>query len=290
LKYVSADKNKFAKLMHKKVVLIPIVCLFLILIGGISFLIYDTLQKGQYEGYSSTTTKITTEWSSTKPYDTSTTLQPVYNHKIIKRKDWEINDSFAITGKYKLISPVNKIILLTTVTSQCDTEKSCMEFINGLQQYAYPEYDDIRENFIIALDGTIFEGRGFERESETTCESDKITCYNNKAISISFVQSSEDDYEVNERQKSAYCQFIKEEQDNKLIDFTFTAFNHNNLISTTVDDESYEKLKECYNLHNSCKLKFTFLYHKFSHMCHAKFCVVTACAKNNNLQTLTYSS
>lgn len=256
LKNVPADKNKFAKLMQKKVVLIPIVCLFLILIGGISFLIYDTLQKRQYEGYSTTTIKITTDSSSTKQYDT--TSQPVYNHKIIKRKDWEINDSFPITGKYKLISPVNKIILITLVTSQCDTEKSCMEFINGLQQYAYPEYDDIRENFIIALDGTIFEGRGFERESETTCESDKITCYNNKAISISFVQSSEDDYEVNERQKSAYCQFIKEKQDNKLIDFTFTAFNHNNLISTTVDDESYEKLKECCNLHNNSKLKFTF--------------------------------
>jgi hypothetical protein len=230
----------------------------LILIGGITFLIYETVKKQQHEELSST---ITTE-NSTNSYDTTTTIQPVINRKIVKRKDWKSIDSFAITGKYKLISPVNKIILLTTVTSHCDTEESCMEFINDQQQFVYPGYDDIRENFIIALDGTIFEGRGFEHEGETTCESDKITCYNNKAISISFVQSSANDYEVNEKQQSAYCQFIKEKQDIRLIDSTFNAFNHNNLISTTVDDASFGKLKECCNLLDDS----TF----YIHMCYAK--------------------
>ncbi|KAL7021285.1 hypothetical protein ACKWTF_011824 [Chironomus riparius] len=247
LKYMSVDEHKLFKLLKKKALLIPIICLFLILIGGISFLIYDTLKNEQHEGFSSTTTAEIIK--STTPYDT--TSEPVINHKIIKRNDWKTNDSFPITGKYKLISPVNKIILLTTVTSQCDTEESCIEFINEQQQYAYPEYDDIRENFIIALDGTIFEGRGFEREGETTCESDKITCYNNKAISISFVQSSTKDYEVNDKQQSAYCQFIKQKQDMRLIDYTFTAFNHNNLISTTAQDGSFGKLKECCDLHNN---------------------------------------
>lgn len=254
LKYMSLDKNRLTKIFRKKALLIPIIFVFLIMIGGISFLIYESVRKGQYEGFSSSTstTKII-DSTSTTSYDTTTSSQPVINHKIVKRNDWKTNDSFPITGKYKLISPVNKIILLTTVTSHCDTEESCMEFVNEQQQKAYPEYDDIRENFIIALDGTILEGRGFEREGETTCESDNITCYNNKAISISFVQSSVEDYEVNEKQQSAYCQFIKNKQDTKLIDYNVTAFNHNNLVSTTVDDKSFGNLKECCNLHNNSK-------------------------------------
>lgn len=266
---MSLDKNGFSKIIHKKAFLIPIVFVFLIIIGGISFLIYESVRKGQYEGFSSTTstTKII-DSSSTTSYETTTSLQPVIIHKIVKRNDWKTNDSFPITGKYKLFSPVNKIILLTTVTSHCDTEESCMQFVNEQQQNAYPGYDDIRENFIIALDGTILEGRGFEREGETTCESDNITCYNNKAISISFVQSSAENYEVNEKQQSAYCQFIKDKQDTKLIDFTVTAFNHNSLISTTVDDMSFGKLKECCNLHNNSE----FFYYKLSHICYTKFC------------------
>ncbi|XP_070503370.1 uncharacterized protein [Chironomus tepperi] len=173
LKYMLVDRKKIATLMQNKAFLISIICLILILTVAISFLIYGSMKKEQYEEFSSTTTTEKIGSNSTTLYDTTTPLPPVNNHKLVKRKNWITSDSFPIAGKFKLIPPVNKIILLTTSTSQYDTEES-YQFINEQQQSAYPDYDDIREN-LKALDGTIFEGRGFEQESETTCESDKIT-------------------------------------------------------------------------------------------------------------------
>lgn len=73
------------------------------------------------------------------------------------------------------------------------------------QQNAYPEFDDIRENYFIDSQGSVYEGRGLAREGQTTYES--LTSYNNKAISISFLL--EENSKPTELQEKSLCWLIE---------------------------------------------------------------------------------
>lgn len=77
----------------------------------------------------------------------------------------------------------------------------------NLQQEAYPEFDDIQENFLIGMDGTVFEGRGLHREGQTTYDS--LTSFNTQALSISFMTTI-NDKEPNSMQKETFCHFIND--------------------------------------------------------------------------------
>lgn len=244
LKFVAMDENRYMKLIQRRICYIPLIFVILGLIGGLSYSIYAILRSEDLRQSHSSTSEPSSTSTKNPQTDTSSTIAPK-TLKFVKRSEWLANDSIPIiAGKYKLIAPVNKIILVNAITSHCDTEQTCIEYMNEQQQNAFPDYDDIRENFIIALDGTIFEGRGFEREGETTCESDGITCYNNKAISMSFVLMADDD-EVNSKQRTAFCEFIKENQQTGNIDGYFNVFNENNLISSTAVLGGNDELQDC---------------------------------------------
>lgn len=58
-------------------------------------------------------------------------------------------------------------------------QDKCKEFLIKKQNKDYPKADDIKENFFVGADGTIYEGRGFSREGEHT--------YGNKLICKSMI-------------------------------------------------------------------------------------------------------
>lgn len=120
---------------------------------------------------------------------------------------------------------------------------SCIDFLAENQQNAYPEFDDVRENFFVGLDGAVYEGRGFPIEGQTTFASQ--TSYNNKAVSISFI------IRVNEstpslKQQESFCRFINQSIERKDLKETFTFFHHSHLISSTLDGKDDFDIETCY--------------------------------------------
>lgn len=98
---------------------------------------------------------------------------------IFSRNKW-IQDLGRIGSKH-LKTHLKKVILFEKTLKQSSScqEETCSDVAGNF----YPNFEDLRENFVIATDGTIFEARGFDRESEAAFD-DFGTSYNNDAISM----------------------------------------------------------------------------------------------------------
>ena len=153
---------------------------------------------------STTSTPTTTITTTPK---TSTTEVPVEIIKVIKRETW-LTKGLNISGKYKQLTPIRKVLLTTSKTDSCFDYESCVDFIAEQQMNSYPTYDDVKENFLIDSFGAIYEGRGFERESQQTTY-ETFTTYVNKAILINFILDEKSNTS-NTKQQKALCGFLHE--------------------------------------------------------------------------------
>jgi hypothetical protein len=100
----------------------------------------------------------------------------------------------------------------------------------SLQQEAYPEFEDIQENFLISKTGTVYEARGFSREGQTTYE-DSQTSFNTQAVSISFM-TNDDDEVPNSKQKETFCFFIDKSILDENLSESHKTFHRSNLLSS----------------------------------------------------------
>lgn len=84
---------------------------------------------------------------------------------------------------------------MDTENESCDDLESCKAFVRRRQEMQMKVEDknktandilDIKENFLIAPCGIIFEGRGFSYEGQHT-QDESLTSYNSKAIGIAFI-------------------------------------------------------------------------------------------------------
>lgn len=80
----------------------------------------------------------------------------------VEKNKWVL-DPGRISSK-RLKKHVSKVIIFDTVVEEACDKESCINVL--YEDTFYPELEDIKENFIISTKGTIFEARGFERESE----------------------------------------------------------------------------------------------------------------------------
>jgi hypothetical protein len=203
------------------------------------------MKDDDYETSTTATTSSSTQVPETQSSEMPTTTMKPFEYLELSRSEWMASNSINFDSKYKL-NATEKIILTTTQTDDCNGINDCIDFIIDYQQSSYPQYDDIRENFIIAIDGTILEGRGFYRETETTCEANEITCYNSRAISISFIQTSNGENEITEYQREAFCLFLRNKTEEEKISKNFTIFQHDMLTTYNDDDVGiFDVLKEC---------------------------------------------
>jgi hypothetical protein len=129
------------------------------------------------------------------------------------------------------------------------SQDSCKMFVADQQQNAYPEFDDVQENFLIGFTGTIVEGRGFLREGQTTYETE--TSYNNKAVSINLIYEDEEDEKPNEKQKDLLCRFIEKSIENNDLDEEFKLFHHSSLLASY-----YDKFELTDENRGNCSLKW----------------------------------
>lgn len=216
----------------------------------------------------STTTGSLYPTSPATSTESTTTEGPFAQLKVLTREVW-IPHGLDFTGKFKQLMPIKRIIILNTKTDTCYDESSCIEFIADSQQMAYPEFDDVKENFFIGVDGTVYEGRGFLHEGQASYES--CTSFNSKAVSISFILQGKAE-QPNEKQQEALCLFIRKSIDDKVLDENYFLFHHSELTSSffeyleedkeivtgTCNVKSYKRKKRLSGLLNLCSWKLSF--------------------------------
>ncbi|XP_054260639.1 peptidoglycan recognition protein-like [Macrosteles quadrilineatus] len=81
--------------------------------------------------------------------------------RIISRDEWGAVDPLWV--KF-LALPVQHVFFEYTNTDECTNREECMEMIRIIQRYNLKlrSNPDIRYNFLIASDGTVYEGRGWD--------------------------------------------------------------------------------------------------------------------------------
>lgn len=97
---------------------------------------------------------------------------------LISRNKWVID--LGRVGSTPLKTPVKKVIFIETIVKKLCKKDACG--LNVLKENFYPCFEDLKENFVLGIDGTILEGRGFTREGEIFFD-EYGTNYNNHAIS-----------------------------------------------------------------------------------------------------------
>lgn len=221
---------------------IPISLLFLIVIA-ISIAVPIVLNNNNKPRDAETTeptvpTEVSTETEvpTTSPPTTSpttTTLEPDDGEfRVVLRSDWLEYGGLDLSGKYKQLTPIKRVIILYVKyddDSCTNNGHDCKKFVAEHQQEAYNDFDDITENFIVGPDGKFYEGRGFNKEGQTTYES--LTSFNSKAISIGFMLK-ETDSRPNANQTDGFCQFIKQSIESQELDENFLLYSHSVLTSS----------------------------------------------------------
>lgn len=131
--------------------------------------------------------------------------------QIYSRKDW---NALPMKGENKLEMPVKRIIIMDTQTEKCYDSNSCKVFLKSRQKSFNKVLlseglytTDIPENFFVAPDGSIFEGRGFTHEGQHSYDQ-ALTSYNNQAIGVSFIGNFTDD-DLNSQQLEGFNYFIQ---------------------------------------------------------------------------------
>ncbi|KAJ8934533.1 hypothetical protein NQ318_009690 [Aromia moschata] len=101
--------------------------------------------------------------------------------RILSRVEWLAQPPTKLPVKLK--TPVLLIIIHHTSTASCRTEGECIYIVRNIQQFHVESRQlwDIGYNFLVGGDGSVYEGRGWEREGAHTFE------YNYLSIGVAFV-------------------------------------------------------------------------------------------------------
>ena len=157
----------------------------------------------------------------------------------VNRSSWKAD--LGRIGSKLLKVPVKKVIVKQSNTTQpCDVKSCEKSLIKKQFSSFYPEEEDIKANFIIATDGTVFEGRGFDREGQMTY--DRFgTSYNNDALEI---EINCIDNKISENQMNSLIIFLDKFVSQSLIQKDYKLFYHEQLVQGQNKNENfYNKIK-----------------------------------------------
>lgn len=189
---------------------------------------------------SSSSTMSSTSEAATTTTTTEITTIPYVNPEpfdFFNRSEWK---ALPMKGRIKLNLPAKRIILMDTVTDPCHDVDDCKLFMQKRQNSSYlsqfqsMQIQDIPENFLIATDGTIFEGRGFSYEGQHTY--DIGTSYNNDAIGISFIGNYSKN-ELSSAQKESFEYFAQKFVDEGNLEVDHLVYYKQQLIKSNVADD-----------------------------------------------------
>lgn len=186
----------------------------------------------------------TTEATSPAATSTGTSSTPADTFEIITRVDW---GTLPMKGTKKLKTPIERVILMDTQTGTCNRTEDCTKFVKKRQLDTYATYvagfsvTDIRENFLIAPDGAIYEGRGFSYEGQHSYDRG-LTSYN-KAVGVSFI-GNYTEQDLNEKQRKSFKYFLKKFIDTGTIKVDYKIYYKEQLVgSNEVKAVVYETVK-----------------------------------------------
>lgn len=183
-----------------------------------------------------TTTATSPPAESTEPTTEST--DPPDTYKFITRKEWGSKSKYWSDFELKKI---RRIIVMSTGRNSCESLEECKELVRILQENSEyinfdssPQITDIEENFLIAPDGTVFEGRGINDEGQHSYDKLK-TSYNVDAIGVSFIGTFTKE-NITEHQKKSFDLFVEDLiENNDKIESNYMLFHRNQLIGGTND-------------------------------------------------------
>lgn len=144
-------------------------------------------------------------------------------------------------GSKPLKVPAKRVIVMRSNSSQsCDVDSCRPNLIKEQFSGFYPENEDIKANYILGADGTVFEGRGFYKEGQMSY--DRFgTSYNRDALEIK-INCIEN--EISEVQMNSLKSFLDKFVKQTLIQSNYMLFYHEQLVQGGRKDEKvYEKLK-----------------------------------------------
>lgn len=180
----------------------------------ISNILLDNRQKSEFDDLSSITSTVqTTELETDPEIEISTiitTTNPPQLFKIVQRDQW---GALKMHGDTKLVSLLTRVIIMDTKTETCDDPTACEIFVRKRQAETYSNFvhgfllKDIPENFLIASDGTIYEGRGFTYEGQHTYDL-ATTSYNYNVIGVSFIGDF-NHTQLSQKQEEAFIYFTQ---------------------------------------------------------------------------------
>ncbi|XP_055384729.1 peptidoglycan-recognition protein LF-like [Condylostylus longicornis] len=101
--------------------------------------------------------------------------------KLITRKNWLAQPPSSLLSD--LVHPTKYVIISQTATDTCDTQSECIFRVRLIQALHMESrwYDDISYNFLIGGDGSVYEGRGWDKVGVHT------RGYNQISIGIAFI-------------------------------------------------------------------------------------------------------
>ncbi|CAO1316068.1 unnamed protein product [Diamesa tonsa] len=170
-------------------------------------------------------------------------LENIDQLETISRDSWTSNQY--IIGKHKQLNPIQRIIVMETGDVSCTTIESCKQFLQHKQNKDYPKADDIKENFFVGYDGTIYEGRGWSREGQHTYDS-AGTSYNSQAIGLSLIGNFTKK-PPNELQWNATVLFLKKAVNDTKLDVDYKVFHQKQLIGIDGNNQLYNATKKLNN-------------------------------------------
>ncbi|XP_078034019.1 peptidoglycan recognition protein S3 [Augochlora pura] len=99
---------------------------------------------------------------------------------ITKRNQWSTVEARDVNY---LILPIPYVVIIHTVTPECNTKRQCSTQIESLRSHHMDilGWHDIGFSFLIGGDGNVYEGTGWNREGAHTYG------YNKKAVGIAFI-------------------------------------------------------------------------------------------------------
>lgn len=101
--------------------------------------------------------------------------------RLISRDEWLAQPPAADLARLKL--PVNRIIIMHTATESCETQAACTLRVRLIQTFHMESksWDDIGYNWIVGGDGSVYEGRGWDKQGAHT------KGYNAGSIGIAYI-------------------------------------------------------------------------------------------------------
>ncbi|XP_064642227.1 peptidoglycan recognition protein-like [Lineus longissimus] len=105
---------------------------------------------------------------------------------VVSRSSWRAQNPKSTTS---LSTPVNMVVIHHTDTPSCSSQSACKARVRSIQndhmygraRRGLDNFDDIGYNFLVGGDGTIYEGRGWQRIGA------HARGYNSRSIGIAFI-------------------------------------------------------------------------------------------------------